>query len=95
MSARFDIKTVGAPSTEAGHQHRRARAIASLVAAVAGGLAVLVAGFIAVAGVGPADGAWAWIALPALTLIWLTGLWWRWDAPGRRTRNDERERRGY
>jgi hypothetical protein len=95
MSEKFDINMVGAPTDGAEHDHRRVRAVASLVAAIAGGLAVLVIGFIAVAGVGPADGTWAWIALPVLTLVWMSGLWWRWDSPDRRTRNDERERRGY
>jgi hypothetical protein len=95
MSAKFDMNTVGAPSEGHEHHHTRIRAAASLVAAIAGGLAVLVLGFIAVGDVGPGDGTWAWIALPVLAGIWLTGLWWRWDAPDRRARTDERERRGY
>jgi hypothetical protein len=95
MTSRFDINAVGAPREQHEHHHRRMRAGASLVAAFAGGLAVLVLGFVVIGGVGPDDGTWAWVALPVLTLIWLTGIWWRWDAPDKRSRNDERERRGY
>ena len=95
MQTRLHMNTIGAPADGHEHHHRRVRATASLVAAIAGGLAVLVGAFIAIAGVGPADGTWAWIALPVLAAVWLTGLWWRWDAPDRRPRNDERERRGF
>jgi hypothetical protein len=95
MSKHFDIDAVGAPSEGHEHHHRRMRATAALIAALAGGLAVLIVGFVVIGGVGPGDGTWAWVALPILTLIWLTGLWWRWDAPDRRTRNEERERRSY
>ena len=95
MNTKFDVDAVGAPAEGTEHHHRRARATASLIAALAGGLAVLVVGFIAIGGVGPGDGTWAWVALPVLIVIWMTGLWWRWDAPDRRTRTDERERRGY
>jgi hypothetical protein len=95
MSTKINISTVGAPAAGHENSHKRARATASLVAALAGGLAVLVAGFIVVAGVSPGDGTWAWVALPVLIAVWLTGLWWRWDAPDRRTHNDERERRGF
>jgi len=95
MTSKLDTNAIGAPSEGHEHHHKRMRAMASLIAAFAGGVAVLVLGFIAIGGVGPGDGTWAWIALPILTLIWLTGLWWRWDAPDRRLRNDERERRGF
>jgi type VI protein secretion system component VasK len=95
MTERFDIKAVGAPSEGQEHHHHRARATASLIAAVAGGLAVLVFAMLAVGGIGPGDGTAAWIALGVLVVIWLTGLWWRWDAPDRRTRKEERERRGF
>jgi hypothetical protein len=54
-----------------------------------------VAAFIIVAGVGPSRGIVAWIALPVLVVIWLTGLWWRWDSPDRRKRTSERGRRGF
>jgi hypothetical protein len=94
MAGRFDINSIGAPAGEA-HRHHRLRAGAALVAAVSGAVAVLVVAFIAVAGVGPGSGSWAWYALPVLVALWLSGLWWRWDAPDRRSRKDERERRGF
>ena len=95
MTGKLNFDAVGAPSEGHEHHHTRLRSTASLVAALAGGLAFLVLAFIAIGGVGPGDGTWAWIALPILTVIWLSGLWWRWDAPDRRTRKAERERRGF
>ena len=95
MSDRFDIKTIGSPTGGHEHHHRRLRAGASLIAAIAGGVAALILAMLAIGGLGPEDGTWAWIALPILAVIWSSGLWWRWDAPDRRLRNDERERRGF
>ena len=91
--ARFDIGTFGAP--EEPHRHHRTREAASLVAALAGALAIMLAGLMAIAGVGPGKGTWAWVALPILIVIWLSGLWWRWDSPDRRKATDERQRRGF
>jgi hypothetical protein len=95
MAGRFDFKAIGAPSEGHEHHHRRLRAGASLIAAFAGGVAALILAMLAIGGIGPGDGMWAWIALPILVLIWLTGLWWRWDSPDSRLHNDERERRGF
>jgi membrane protein implicated in regulation of membrane protease activity len=89
MSKGFDMGSVGAPRTE--HRHHRIREFASLIAAVSGALAALVVGGIIVGG----PSTWTLIALPLLLLVWLTGLWWRWDSPDRRKKTDERERRGF
>jgi hypothetical protein len=94
MAGWFELNMIGAPA-HGDHRHRRLRAWAALAAAFAGGLAVLVVGFIAVGGVGPSDGTWAWVALPVLAMIWVSGMWWRWDAVDRRKRSNERERRGF
>jgi uncharacterized membrane protein YdbT with pleckstrin-like domain len=90
---RFDPGTFGAPTKP--HRHHRTRAILSIAAATCGAIAVLVVGFIVIAGVGPGEGSWAWVALPILVALWLTGFWWRWDSPGRRKRANERVRRGF
>ena len=86
---RFDPGTFGAPHHP--HRHQRIRAVLSLVAATAGAVAVLVLGYIILGD----EAAWAWFALPALVVIWLSGFWWRWYSPDRRKRSDERVRRGY
>ena len=90
---RFDMTTFGAPAEP--HRHHRIRAALALVAASCGAVAVLVAGFIVIAGIPPSEGGWAWVALPILGVIWLSGFWWRWDSPGRRSRLEERSRRGF
>ena len=89
MSKQFDLGTVGAPRSE--HRHHRLREFGSLIAAVSGALAALVVGGIIVGG----PSTWTLIALPLLILVWLTGLWWRWDSPDKRKKTDERERRGF
>jgi hypothetical protein len=48
-----------------------------------------------IAGTGPGEALWAWIAMPVLAVVWATGLWWRWDSPDRRDPVLERERRGF
>ena len=93
MISKLDIDVIGAPTSE--HRHHRLRELGSLVAAATGALAVMVTGFVIIAGIGPADGAWAWIAVHVLALVWITGLWWRWDSPDRRRKADERARRGF
>ena len=95
MTHKFDAKTLGAPAEGVEHRHHRARAAASLVAAAAGGVAALLVAILGIAGVGPAETTWAWIGLAALALVWLSGLWWRWDSPDRRSPTGERERRGF
>ena len=87
----FDLGTVGAPETE--HRHHHTRQILSIVAAVAGALAALVVGGLIVTGAGATT--WAWLSLPILVVVWLSGFVWRWDSPDRRKKTDERERRGF
>lgn len=93
MSKRFDLGTVGAPSSE--HRHHRIREFGSLIAAVAGAASALVIGFFIVGGHDAVTDIWAWLLLALLVGIWLTGIWWRWDSPDRRAKTDERERRGF
>ena len=80
---------------EAAHRHHRARFIASLIAALAGGCAVLGIAFLAVTTTAPWDAPAVSILILVLFVVWISGLWWRWDSPDRRLVNDERERRGY
>ena len=77
------------------HHHSRVRAAASIVAALCGGFAVLGVVLLIVGSVTPAEAPAAYIGVVVLTLIWLTGIWSRWDSPDRRTPKDERMRRGY
>jgi len=93
MKIQFDSGTFAAPSGP--HRHPRFRALAGIVAATCGALAVLIVGFIIVAGVGPAESTWPYIALPILFVAWFSGFWWRWDSPDHRRRVDERVRRGF
>ena len=79
----------------AGHHHSRLRAAASLVAALCGGFAVLGAVLLIVATITPAESPVAYVGVGVLTLIWLTGIWSRWDSPDHRMPKEERERRGY
>ena len=91
--SRFQLAALGRPHDEV--RHGRIRTAAALVAAAAGAVAVMLGGFVIVGSVSPADGAWAFAALGVLVLVWLSGLWWRWDAPDRRDPHHERERRGF
>ena len=78
---RLDIGTIGGGAP---HEHfHRARARTSL-AAVAGGLALFGLSIAIVAGVAPADSAILWVGVAALAVLWLSGLWWRWDSPDAR-----------
>lgn len=80
------------PHGDGGH---RTRELLSIVAAVAGGLGLL--GFViaAIGSVGPGRATWLWVVSALLVAVWLTGTWWRFDAPDRRTNHHERERRGF
>jgi hypothetical protein len=93
MSKQLGLGTLGAPQSD--ERHHRLREIASLVAAACGGVAVLVVGFLLLGGTSAFSDAGTWVLLAALVAVWLSGIWWRWDSPDRRKRNDERERRGY
>jgi hypothetical protein len=65
------------------------------VAAVCGGFAVLGITLLVVGSVAPAESPWAYVGIGVLVVIWLTGIWSRWDSPDHRAPKDERERRGY
>ena len=43
----------------------------------------------------PWDAPVASILIVVFFVVWISGLWWRWDSPDHRPLNDERERRGY
>jgi hypothetical protein len=91
--ARLDISTIGGGAP---HEHfHRTRATASLIAALAGGLALFGLSIAIVAGIAPADSALLWVGVAACAVVWLTGMWWRWDSPDAREPHHERERRGY
>ena len=90
---RFNLAAVGRPQSE--HHHRYWRTVASLVAALAGAGALLLAGFVIVGSVSIRDASWAFIGVAVLLTVWLTGMWWRWDAPDARDPHNERERRGF
>jgi hypothetical protein len=93
MSSKFDLGTLGAPSSE--HRHHRLRKFGSLIAGVSGALAALVFGFFIVGGTAARADIWAWVALVLLIATWATGIWWRWDSPDRRKTSNERERRSF
>ena len=90
---RLDIATIGRPDPD--HSYSRMRAAASLVAAIAGAIGLLLVGFVVVGSVSPADALWAFVGIAILLSIWATGAWWRWDSPDRRNPHHERERRGF
>lgn len=77
------------------HPHHRLRAAFSLVAAIAGGLAVVGLIFALIGTVSPAKALGLWIGVVVLMAIWLTGIWWKTDAPDARSSRRERERRGF
>jgi hypothetical protein len=87
------INTIGAP--RAGSHHHRLRWAASLAAAFAGATAALISGFLVIGTVSPVAGAGMYGLVLLLLAVWLTGIWWRWDSPGVREPNRERERRGF
>jgi len=89
--SKIDIEHIGTPHTRL----HRTRAGAGVIAAVAGGLAFVLLAFAVVAGVWPGDSAPLWIGLGVAVAVWLTGLYWRGDAPDARDRESERERRGF
>ena len=60
-----------------------------------GGLAFVLVAIAAFGGVWPADSPALWIGVAAAVAVWLTGLYWRGDAPDARDRESERERRGF
>ena len=90
---KLDISTAGRPAGT--HAHGTLRGALSLVAALAGALGLLLAVFLLVGTVNPADATLAYLGVVALLAIWATGIWWRWDSPDRRSRHGERERRGF
>ena len=89
----FDAASVGRPAGE--HRHHRLREVAAIVSAIAGGLTILLAGLAVMASIPPSESTALWVAIIVLGAIWMTGLWWRWDAPDARMARAERERRGF
>lgn len=89
---RIDIDSIGGPTHERFH---RTRAGASVVAAVAGGVAIFGLMIAALVGIAPAESPFLWAGIGVFVAVWLTGLYWRWDAPDARELHDERERRGF
>lgn len=90
---RIDIRTIGRPNGE--HHLRPFRGAAAVVAAFAGGVAAVLVALALMGTVGPSDSPGLWAGVAAAALVWLTGLWWRWDAPDARMHTNERERRGF
>lgn len=89
--SKIDIEHVGTPHTRL----HRTRAGAGVIAAVAGGVAFVLVAFAALGSVWPADSPALWIGVAAAVAVWLTGLYWRGDAPDARDAESERERRGF
>ena len=84
-----NLMSIGQPRSE--HRHRTLRAAASIVAALAGALGVMITAFAVVGGASTGT----WIAAAVLFAIAATGIWWRWDSPDARDPHYERERRGF
>ena len=73
----------------------RTRGGAAVIAAMAGGLGIFLLATAAIAGITPAESPPLWIGIGVAVAVWLTGLYWRGDAPDSRREQTERERRGY
>ena len=91
---KLDIATLGRPAEGTPHHHRL-RMMLSLVAGLAGALAFMLLAFLIIGTVTPGQAAIAYAGLVILLIVWLTGIWWRWDSPDRRDPEHERERRGF
>jgi hypothetical protein len=91
---KLDLSTVGRPPEGVSHHHHL-RLTLSLVAGIAGALAFMLIAFLIIGTVTPAEGAIAYGAAIVLLIVWLTGIWWRWDSPDMRNPALERERRGF
>lgn len=92
---KHDISTLGHPLEGVEHRHHRLRMALSLVAALAGAIAMLGIVFVAIGTVTPAEAGITYAVILVLLGIWLTGIWWRWDSPDVRDPGSERERRGF
>ena len=91
--SRRQFHTVGGPGPH--NAFHRTRGAAAVLAALAGALLVCAATFAVIGGILPAESPGLWLAGAILLGVFLTGLWWRWDAPDSRDRQAERERRGF
>jgi hypothetical protein len=91
--ARIDIDSIGRPKGD--HHNLRLRRIAAIAAALAGGAAFVLAALVVFGAISPGESAGLWAAIALLAALWVTGLWWRWDAPDSRSSTGERERRGF
>jgi high-affinity Fe2+/Pb2+ permease len=87
------LNTLGAP--EGRHRHHWLRWVASVIAAVAGAAVATIIGLLVVGAITPGMAAEVYGVVLLLLLVWLSGIWWRWDSPDMRDANKERERRGY
>lgn len=90
---RFDLTSAGHP--RAPHRHHRLRMALSLIAATAGAVGILTALFLIFGTITPSQAAITWTVVGVLLVVWLSGIWWRWDSPDRRDPGSERERRGF
>jgi len=70
-------------------------ALGAVIALSAGGVGACLVAEAAIAGITPADSPLLWIGIGIALAVWLTGLYWRGDAPDSRREQTERERRGY
>lgn len=91
--SRPQLDTIGGPGPHKGLH--RVRGAAAVIASLAGALLVCAAMFAVVGGIPPAESPALWLAGAILFVVFVTGLWWRWDAPDSRDRQAERERRGF
>jgi hypothetical protein len=90
--SKLDFTMLGRPSSEHHHQFRT---VLSIVAAIAGGLALLSLAFAILGSISPGEGALLYVAVIVLLAIWVSGVWWRWGSQAARDRQRERERRGF
>ena len=69
--------------------------VLSLIAGLAGALAILTTIFLVIGTISPVEAGVTWVIVALLFALWLSGIWWRWDSPDRREPGYERERRGF
>lgn len=83
------------PTHQPEHQHHRLREALAILTGVAAGFGVLGIAVALIGTISPARATGLWIGSGILLALALTGGIWRYDAPDRRTRQQERERRGF
>jgi hypothetical protein len=90
----LDISTLGHPTGD-GRRHHRLRMALSIAAGIAGAIAMMGIVFLAIGTISPGQAAIAYVAIVILLVVWISGIWWRWDSPDVRSPEHERERRGF